>query len=244
MLFRSCQVVCQSLDSKNNEVITPKVIVEENYQLKQSDLEKNTTSNLSEIIPQNERSKSGGIILAFFSALFLASSIAYFWVYKISPRLEKKDDENSQSLALNKQQKSNEANISVSDTNKSIEAANMPVKNESVANATDTRCIDPTTNQRFVCDEETKRTLYEQTRKTQSVDDAKKKVEGKTNTILSLIMPSTSPSPENVNQESQKQNAVDEVRDENDKRLFIQIFIGSFILIFGFLVIPRFFRKE
>ena len=233
---RFCQVVCKSVDSNKNEAIAPqRVATEENDQVKSLDLEKNPTSNLSEIIQQNERPKKGSIVLSFLSALFLSGSIAYFWVYEISPRLEKKEDENSQSVTLNKQQKSeksNEANISA------VPAA----KNESVANSTDERCIDPQSNQPFVCDEETKRTLYEQTRKTKSVAEAKKQVEGKTNTILSLILPSASPSPENANQESQ--NPVDEARKENDKRLFIEIFIGSFILIFGFLVIPRFFRKE
>lgn len=219
-----CKVVCKSIASKDGDVESEAT---------------GMNSNFTVFDYPDEKIQKIGVFTAFLIALFLSGPIAYFWVYEIAPRLEKREAEVVQNT--NSSEKGNgNSNVNPA-ANKTIEAGNNVSSESAAANQP---CIDPQTKKPFECDEETRRTLYEHTRKTQSVESAQKQVSEKTTTVMSGIVPTDNSTQENQPTTQEKQNPVEEARKENDKRLFFQIFIGSFLFLFGSLLSTRLFGDK
>lgn len=234
-----CGVGCKPFELKNQTAQAEGEVKDEAVELVDSE-NKPYISELT--LEPNKRTQKVGIFSAFLIASLFSVSIAYFWVYEITPFLEKRAANAAENAGGNEQNKGNNANTSENIVNKTTETAkNVSAQNTAPAvDMKDGRCIDPLTNEPFECNEETKKALYEHTRKTESVNNAQKQVSDKTSTILSLVMPSASPESDAA---QTTQNPAEIARRENDKRKFLQIFGASFILIFGFLISTRFFSK-
>lgn len=235
-----CKVSCQPADSIKTEAIRQRKIPGDDVQVEVLESESKTISNFTMHEFPDKKPYKIGIFASFFIALFLSAPGSYFWVYKISPQLENR--EVAQNSAGPEPEKNKPANISETSANTNTANANTHAANTNQSvNEADGKCIDPTTNQPFECDNETRRALEDHTRKTKSVADAKKQVSEKTTTILSLILPSEKSSNEDSNKEV---DPVEEERKENNKRKFIQIFLVSFVVLFGLLFSTRFFGKK
>ena len=116
--------------------------------------------------------------------------------------------------------------------NKSVETANAPIGNTGIAAPADEPCIDPETKQPFECNEETRKALFEHTRKVKSVEDAQKAVSEKTNLISGSA------------QENAKPNAAEGAIKANEKQQLIKSFSISFVVIFGLLLLSKLFQKN
>lgn len=175
-----------------------------------------------------------GIIPAFIIAILFSTSISIFWVYKISPYLENRDQEISQNASPNavKNQETQD--------NKTAETINPTAANSGEKTATNEPCVNPATKETFECDEQTRQTLYEQNRKVKAVEDAQKKVAEKSGVIKS----SEKSSPENEAQIANQPGADESAKKEIEKQQFIKTFAVSFIIIFGLLLSTRLFHKE
>ena len=221
-----CLFVCQSLDEGSNEAVEPKSESTEKKKPKLLELGVNSDFTVRDF--PDERTKKIGIIPAFLIALLFSVSIAIFWVHKISPYLENRGKESSQNTAnVNGQTSENLSNKTVSSNNSNTNANNAALE----------PCIDPQTKQPFECDEQARMVLEDHTKKVKSVEKAQKETAEKTDSILGFILPSSSQSSENSNQ-------VDLARKEFQKQQLIRVFIGSFVTIFGLLMLTRFFSKD
>ena len=223
-----CKTACKSLEANINEAAAPNSATKEKKKTNLLDLGKD--SNFIVYDYPDERTRKLGIIPAFLIALLFSVSISIFWVYKISPLLENRNKETSQNISPNAEQNSDRT------ANKSVETANAPIGNTGIAAPADEPCIDPETKQPFECNEETRKALFEHTRKVKSVEDAQKAVTEKTSVISGLTS-------ENANRESPKPNAAEEMRKAVEKQQLIKSFSISFVGIFGLLLLSRFFSK-
>jgi len=220
-----CLFVCQPLDEGSNEAAQPKSGTQEKKKLGLLDQYGNNDFTVRDF--PVERTKKIGIIQAFLIALMLSISIAIFWVHKVSPYLENRGKEVSQNASnTNVKTSENLSNKTVSSNNSNTNANTAPEP-----------CIDPQTNQPFECDEQARMVLEDHTKKVKSVEKAQRETAEKTSGILSFILPSSSQSSENSNQ-------ADEARREFEKQQLIRVFIGSFVTIFGLLMLTRLFSKD
>ena len=222
-----CKVVCTSLESNINEV-TPNS--DANNKKKTNLLDLGKDSNFIVYDFPDERTRKLGIIPAFLIALLFSVSISIFWVYKISPYLENRNKEISQNISPDEAKNSEQA------ANTSLETANAQTNDTGLTAPANEPCIDPETRQPFECDEETRKALYEHTRKVKSVEDAQKAVSEKTSVISGLTS-------ENAKQENAKPNADEATITAVEKQQLIKSFGISFIVIFGLLLLSRLFSK-
>jgi len=228
-----CKFVCLPLAVESDEATPLKSEAEEKKKPNLLELGENTDYSVRNF---PERTKKIGVVMAFLISLLFSISISIFWVYKISPYLENRGKETSQNAAnVNGQTSENSANKTV-EADQSKAAANNNTANEP--------CIDPQTRQPFECDEETRRALEDHTKKVKSVEKAQADTAEKTDKILSLVLPSSSPATENANQESPNPNPADVARKEFEKQQLIKVFTVSFLTIFGLLMLTRLFSKD
>ncbi len=227
-----CKFVCLPLAVESNKAAISESEAEEKKKPNLLELGENTDYTVRNF---PEKTKKIGFVMAFLISLLFSISISIFWVYKISPYLENRGKETSQNTEnVNGQTSENLANKPV-EADKSKTTADNTAKEP---------CIDPQTRQPFECDEETRRALDDHTKKVKSVEKAQAETAEKTDKVLSLVLPSSSPATENPNQESLKPNPVDEARKEFEKQQLIKVFIFSFLTIFGLLMLTRLFSKE
>lgn len=228
-----CKIACKPVDEKSKILSAAQSKTESENKLNLPDIDKKTISNFTVYDYPDEKTRKIGIIPAFVIALLFSASISIFWVYKISPALENRETELSQNIPPNE---TTAAPLQQTAHKKTDAAGEQQSANKTGAG--DSGCIDPQTRQPFECDEETRKALYEHTRKVQSVEKAQQQTSEKTNTILSLIMPSASPQSGDL-----KPNAVEEAQKESDKQQLIKVFVGSFIIIFGLIMSTRLFSS-
>lgn len=181
----------------------------------------------------DERNYKLGVIPAFIIALLFSTSISIFWVYKISPFLESRNQEVAQNASPNAVKNSEPPNSKPTETlNQTFSKSSETAANEP--------CVNPTTKEKFECDDATRQALYEQNRKTKAVEDAQKKVAEKSG----VIAPAENSSPENADQTAKQPNADDLAKKESEKHQLIKTFGISFVIIFGLLLSTRLFHKE
>lgn len=242
-----CKISCQPLFTTTSQNLQPPTSQTrvQNGKLK---LDTKANSNVSFTIYDNEPKKRVGIISIFLIAFSFSISIAYFWVFQISPMLVEKPVEVPPSVVVNQpkpvsENKANDDGLLARDASVEAELANVP------GITPDGRCIDSKSQQVFDCDEAMKNVIIEEATKKKSVSNAQKQVAEKTNVILGSILPSESPIPENTTQEIQTKpqenlGLMDEFLKTEDNRRFLQIFAVSFILLFGVMLTGRLMRKE
>lgn len=217
-----CKIVCKSLDAhkdkssvkKNNKPVNLLDINKENSGFIVYDYEE-------------ERSRVSGVIQAFAVALLLSAAVSILWTYKISPYLENRNKDTAQKATPNEGETSGQIPLN----------ADPATYNDEIDDALKTGpCIDPETKQPFECDEETRRALYEHTRKTQSVEKAKKDV---LNTAELLSGPKGEKAPDDPQIAAAKAE-----QSKKETRQLIVSFVISFVLIFGLLLATVFFGKD
>ncbi len=219
-----CRIVCVPFVEKSNSSVLLKLQAEKK---KPSLLEMGKLTDFKVRDFQDERTQKITILRAILISVLFSISISIFWVYKFLPYLENREKEISQN-AVNVN-----GNTSEDLSNKTVKADNSKAKADS--KAVDP-CIDKNTKKPIECDDVTRRTLEIQKEKAESIE--------KSNRILGVITPSSSPESEDANPESEKPDPVDEERREFEKQQFIKVFICSFLGIFGLLMLARLYSKD
>ncbi len=225
-----CKLECKLLEAKTSDSATTKLSPEEKKKVGLLDLGKD--SNFIVYDYSDEKTRKLGIIPAFIISLLFAAAISILWVHKISPFLENRNKEISQNISPNQPKNSDQT---ITNADKTVDEKTA---NEKTAN--DESCIDPETRKPFECDEETRKVLYEHTRKIKSVEKARKEAAEKT----SLFSSSNNSSSENNTQETPKTGASRFGMTELEKQQMIKTFGISFVIIFGLLMFGRLFRKS
>ncbi len=228
-----CNVVCRSVEDDKNKTVTPQSKAEEKKKINL--LELGHHKNFIVYDYADDRTRKLGIIPAFIIAVFFSTSISILWVYKISPYPENRSNEISQNASPNEAKNTNPT----ADKNTAI--ATVPNSNAALASSANKSCIDPETRQPFECDEQTRQALYEHTRKVESAEKAQKETAEKTNLILGTSPANSSAA--NENRESPNAVRNNEPQVENAKEKLIKTFGISFFVIFGLLLLTRFFSK-
>ena len=181
----------------------------------------------------DERNYKLGVIPAFVIAVLFSTSISIFWVYKISPYLESRNQEVAQNASPNAVKNPETPNSKTTETLSQTTAKN----DETTANEP---CVNPTTKEEFECDDATRQAIYEQNRKTKAVEDAQKKVAEKSG----VVAPAENALTENTDQTAKQPSAEELAKMEMEKRQLIKTFGISFVIIFGLLLSTRLFHKE
>ncbi len=240
-----CRGVCTAVEAKP-EKPTEKTSEQPEKKVKKANLlDSGKNKNFVVRFFPEKRTNKVGIIPAFVIAALFSSAIAILWVYNISPYLEKRETEVSQNNSPEKTEqpaKTEGTKTLPTTVGKNPEAANSQTDNPAYPEMDlNEPCIDPQTRQPFECDLETRKALYDHTRKVESVEKAQKETAEKTDTILSLILPSPSPATDG---ENPAPNQVDEARKKLEKQQLIKVFTYSFLIIFGLLMSTRLFGKD
>lgn len=221
-----CKVVCKALEANKKKTETPEDEKKENKPVNLLELNKEN-SDFVVYDYEEERSRVAGVIQALVIALFFSAAISILWTYKINPYLENR---NTETQAQNVSPDGNSNQIPLN--------ADPATYNKEIDDALKTGpCIDPETKQPFECDEETRRALYEHTRKTQSVEKAKSDVLNTTKLL-------TGSDDENKESEDPQMIAAKAEQEKKEKRQLIASFGISFVLIFGILLATVFFSKD
>lgn len=216
-----CKVVCKSLEANNNKKTKKK----ENKPVNLLELNK---GNADFIVYEyeEERSKTAGVIQAFVVALLLSAAVSILWTYKIHPYLQSPNKDTAQNVSPDENGGQIPLNADPATYNKEIDDTLKTGP-----------CIDPETKQPFECDEETRRALYEHTRKTQSVEKARKDVD-KTAELI------TGPKDENKAADHPQIAAAKAEQSKKETRQLILSFSISFVLIFGLMLATVFLGKD
>lgn len=226
-----CRVTCKPIETGIGDGSPPRAASEQTK--KPNLLELGKDSNFVVYDYPDERNYKLGIVPALLIALLFSASISIFWVYKISPYLESRNQEISQNVLPNAVKNSDAPKIETAETRGATAAENGEAANEA--------CVNPTTKETFECDDETRKALYEQNRKMKAVEDAQKKISDKS----SVIAPAESSSAqENAAQKAKQPSADESAKMESEKQQLIKTFGISFVIIFGLLLSTRLFHKE
>lgn len=222
-----CRITCKPVESVKTKVIIVNVAGDG----KQT---KKTIKPINLVVKVNEekRTYKVGVFTALLISMCFSASLSYFWVYEISSRLEPQVEEVTQNVSPEQPQQKQEKKVAY-DVQPQLDKSGVPVPR---------KCVDPESREIFECDEETYRALFDHTAKTESVEAAQKQVEEKTKLILNPLLPEDEKDKEqdNVKQASPEQQA----KIENDRSKFIQLWLISFVLMFGGLLSARFFFKD
>lgn len=226
-----CRLTCKPIEIRIGSESSPESTPEQKK--KQNLLELGKDSSFVVRDYPDERNYKLGIIPAFIIAVLFSTSISIFWVYKISPYLESRNQEVSQNASPNAVKAPEMPNNKTTETLSQTETKNS----EPAANAP---CVNPTTKETFECDDATRQALYEQNRKTKAVEDAQKKVAEKSG----VVGASENSSPENAYQTAKQPSADELAKKEMEKQQLMKTFGISFVIIFGLLLSTRLFHKE
>lgn len=226
-----CRMTCKPIEIRIDSEGSPKNAPEQKKKPNLLELGKDSVFVVYDF--PDERNYKLGVIPAFVIALLFSTSISIFWVYKISPYLESRNQEVAQNASPNALSNPETPN------NKPTETLSQtaPKNGEPAANEP---CVNPTTKETFECDDATRQALYEQNRKTKAVEDAQKKVAEKSG----VIGASENSSTENADQTAKQPSAEELAKKESEKQQLIKTFGISFVIIFGLLLSTRLFHKE
>lgn len=231
-----CKLNCKPIEIRASSESSTQSAPEEKK--KPNLLELGKDSNFVVYDYPDERTRKLGIIPAIIIAALFSASISIFWVYKISPYLENRNSETVQTVAPEEKKTSEQT------AGKNVETSGAATNITETQNVPDDSCVDPISKEIFKCDDETRKALYEQNRKTQSVENAQKKAAEKTSALSGLAASSPNSPAENAVRENPKLSETDEAQKEFEKQQLIKTFGISFVMIFGLLMLSRFFSKE
>lgn len=193
------------------------------------------------LVPLERDYRSVGLISAFLMSLLFSVSIAYFWVFQLTFT-----EEPAKTNAPKTAEQNNQLNPTTGQPNAvQGDGSEVALNTKQALITPDGKCIDQQTKEPFECDEATKKVFEEENKKKESVANAQKQVSEKTNTILSLIMPSSrAPNENGTDNNESNQSLIEEFKNDPEKQRFLQIFGVSFIAIFGLLILSRLLSKR